>query len=208
MTTRRTHGSIISRPERRVDWQSFDTILTRHRIKYLYHFTDLKNVRSIIENGGLFSWAYCSQNDIAISNPGGTHLSRRLDARKGLEDYVRLNFNSDSPMLHAAEHLKYVAILEIDSSVIFWKETKFSTENATSNSAEIGDDLEVFEHIDFDIATSEGWQGYGNLRSKQAEVIVKTHIPISLITVSLFGWKVHPQEVDHIPLVNLAPYIE
>ena len=37
----------------------FLEILKSNGIKKLYHFTDRDNLDSIIDNGGLFSWADC-----------------------------------------------------------------------------------------------------------------------------------------------------
>ena len=59
----------------------FLEILKSHGINKLYHFTDRDNLDSIVENGGLFSWADCEEKGIEIKKPGGSLTSRNLDSR-------------------------------------------------------------------------------------------------------------------------------
>lgn len=186
--------------EKKSDWSNFDIIIAAQGIEYLYHFTDLRNVKSIIQHGGLYSWWSCQENGIQIPFPGGTRLSRRLDSSHGLQDYVHLNLNPNPPMLYAAKHLTYIAILEIDPQVIYWRETRFSNENATSNNAVVGDDLASFELIHFDEAVGTVWQGHAAKRWRQAEVMVRTHIPLSLITLSEYGLKTELTDIERVPL--------
>lgn len=45
--------------EKKVNAQAFVRILKEHGINSLYHFTDRKNLESIIRHGGLYSWGDC-----------------------------------------------------------------------------------------------------------------------------------------------------
>lgn len=74
------------------NYQEFKDILERHGITKLYHFTDRDNLGSIIRNGGLYSWADCESKSIGIKKPGGDDLSRHLDRRRGLQNFVRVSF--------------------------------------------------------------------------------------------------------------------
>ena len=72
--------------------------------------------------------------------------------------------------------------LIIDPSVIYWENTKFSDENATSNSVLFGGDLTNFEIIHFDKAMrSYNPLQDGIIKFFQAEVLVEEHIPIKYI---------------------------
>ncbi|MDN5211237.1 DarT ssDNA thymidine ADP-ribosyltransferase family protein [Fulvivirgaceae bacterium BMA12] len=170
----------------RFDWKLFRKFLQRKGINQLYHFTDETNLKSIMDNGGLFSWHYCGQNKITIERPGGDQLSRKLDKRVGLENYVRLSFTPDHPMMYAAisdERIQNPVILEIDIAVIFLKDSKFSNKNATSNNVNIGQSFEDFSKIRFDILTTSDYLNT-TVESKpyfQAEVLVEEKIPLKQI---------------------------
>ena len=57
------------------NWQQYKDIIERNNIKCLYHFTDRENLESIINNGGLYSWADCKVKGIDIPKPGGSAQS-------------------------------------------------------------------------------------------------------------------------------------
>ncbi len=167
------------------NWQSFDYIIRNNHIDYLYHFTDMSNVESIFKHGGLYSWKSCLEREIRIACPGGNSLSRGLDIRKNLNDYIHLGFNKKHPMLYVAEEEKRIRkakILRIDTSVIFWDSTLFSDKNATSNQARIGGTINDFRCINFGIACGSTWNGPDEKSAFQAEVLVRSHIPIEYIS--------------------------
>jgi hypothetical protein len=158
-------------------------MIERYQIKFLYHFTDTANIPSIIQHDGLYSWWFCQQNGISIPKPGANDISRQLDRHKDLQDYVRLSFNGNPPMLKQAVHegrIEKPVVLKISSEVICWKATLFSDLNATANGAQIGGDIDDIKKIKFEIVT----QPYCDEHTKpfyQAEVLVKTHIPVKYI---------------------------
>lgn len=165
------------------DWVDYEKILKQYQIQCLYHFTDAANIPSIIQHGGLYSWWSCLQKGIAIPKPGANDLSRKLDHRKNLHDYVRLSFNDNHPMLAQARHegrIERPVVLKISSEVIYWKATLFSDLNATANGAQIGDNIDDLKKVKFEIVS----QPYYDEHTKpfyQAEVLAKTHIPIKYI---------------------------
>lgn len=109
----------------------FLSILKEHGITKLYHFTDRDNLDSIVANGGLYSWADCEDRSIAIPKPGGSNSSRILDARYGLQHYVRLSFTPKHPMMFVAMNdgrISNPIILEVDLDVILDETTKFPIE--------------------------------------------------------------------------------
>lgn len=167
------------------DWKLFRKYLKKNDIKYLYHFTDKSNLPSIKSNSGLFSWKFCENNDIKINRPGGNNLSRQLDTRDNLQNFVRLSFNKNHPMLFSAMNdgrILEPIILEIDIEVIFFKDTLFSNMNATKNDAHIGKDFISLKEINLEVLKSN----YNTLKKNdkdffQAEVLVKNGIELKYI---------------------------
>ncbi len=107
------------------NYQEYKEILERNGIKKLYHFTDRDNLESIIRNGGLYSWADCENKSIDIKKPGGSDMSRQLDVRDGLQNYVRVSFVTQHPMMYVAMNdgrISNPVILEIDppSDLVEW----------------------------------------------------------------------------------------
>ena len=88
--------------EKKDNWQAYQAIIEQDDIKKLYHFTDRDNLQSILNNGGLYSWADCEEKGITIAKPGGSDGSRQLDARDGLQHYVRVSFVTQHPMRYVA----------------------------------------------------------------------------------------------------------
>jgi len=163
----------------KMEWKQFYKLLEKHTISCLYHFTDHFNMQSIWKNG-LLSRNYCNRHNIEIVNPGGNALSNRLDDKKGLGDYVHLSFNCKQPMMYVAqrdERIKKTSIIQVNPDVIYWHDTIFSTENAASSCATIGDSFVVFNQIRFEIATRENWTTTQEKAFFQAEVLVRNKIP-------------------------------
>ena len=160
--------------------------LLDHRVTKLYHFTDRSNLQSIKQNGGLYSWHYLLNNNIAINRPGGDNLSRMLDSRHGLQNFVRTSFCKDHPMLYIAkkdDRIDNAVILEIDPIVVTLYDTMFSNENATKNGHLKGATFEDLERIDIGICKQPK---YYNLSDEdksyyQAEVMVLEFIPAKYI---------------------------
>lgn len=181
---------------RRSDWKEFEAVLKSHGISKLYHFTDRDNLEAIIREGGLHSWQDCQDKGIHIPKPGGGgagSLSWGLDARKGLERYVRVSFTKEHPMMYVAmrdERISNPVILEIDPEVLYDVDTLYADRNATSNTVSYGGTLQHFNNIHFssvkakkhfDLPLEE--QPY-----YQAEILVKHCIPLKYITnISNFG---------------------
>ncbi len=175
------------------NWQDFAQVLQANGITILYHFTDRVNIASIKQNGGLFSWHYCDNNGIDILRPGGSFQSRQNDTTNGKRDFVRLAFNKEHPMLYIAqkdERITSPVWLEIKIDVAFWELTEFADKNAAafkSYTPNIGKDLQFLKNIRFDILSKAKTYKHYNLAEEekpynQAEVLVKTWIPIKYIT--------------------------
>lgn len=135
---------------------------------YLYHFTDERNLKSILEHG-LLSWYQLDKLGLS-SHPGSNDLSRYLDSRKNLGDYVRLCLNTSHPMMWFCLYqgrISRVKWLKISPVVWTFSENLYSDTNAASNCATINSKPKtVLKRGD-----------------NQAEVLVKTRIDTNYITV-------------------------
>jgi len=169
---------------RKQNWQEFQHVLQQNNVMTLYHFTDRANIASIIRYGGLYSWYYCGENDIIIPYPGGDTLSRQLDMRYGLQDYVRLSFCRDHPMRwRLQQNGRNLVLLQVKIDVAYFDSTCFSDINATDSDHTRGSNLQDLRRINFQ-ATNRMYVRRGDIdfRTNQAEVLVKTWIPLEYIT--------------------------
>ena len=181
---------------KRDNYLSFKELIDYHNIKKLYHFTDRDNLKSIIDNGGLYSWADCDAKGITISKPGGGDLSKSLDRRDNLQHYVRLSFTTEHPMMYVAMNegrITNPVILEIDPEVIYDSDTRFSDRNATRNGANVGGSFDDFKKIHFNSVKAKK---HFDLDAEeqpyyQAEVLVKNFIPLDkILNIGNFGFTI------------------
>lgn len=188
---------------KKTNWQEFKKIIEENGVKKLYHFTDRDNLESIIKNGGLYSWADCDEKGISISKPGGGNLSRSLDARDGLQHYVRVSFVKDHPMMFVAmneQRISNPVVLEIDPEVIWWQDSLYCNKNVTRNDASYGGGVEHLKQIHFNTVLRNK---YFDLYEEEipfynAEVMVKNFIPLQYITnIGNFGYVI-PSNSDKI----------
>lgn len=168
------------------DWEFIAKILKANNIENFYHFTDKENLLSILEAKGLYSWGFCEKNGINIKAPGGGDLSKHLDSRKNLENYVRLSFVKNHPMAFVAKkegRIKEPIVLIIDIQVLFWEKTLFSNGNAAQNEVGLSTNVEDLQKIQFAIFKKD----YHSLSTKQekqayqSEILVFEHIPLQYI---------------------------
>lgn len=172
---------------KKYNWQEFQQVLQRNNVITLYHFTDRANISSIKKYGGLYSWDYCEKNGIIIPYQGGGSLSRDLDKRYSLQDYVRVSFTRNHPMLFVAQNEGRIinpAILTISLEVCYFQETRFSNMNATKTGHKQGKNLEDLQSIHFNTVRQINHFDLEETEKPyfQAEVLVKTWIPIRYIT--------------------------
>ena len=195
--------------EKKENCTEFQNIVNSHNIKKLYHFTDFDNLESIIKHGGLYSWADCKAKGIDIPKPGGSDVSRSLDSRDNLQNYVRVSFTQKHPMMYVAMNdgrISNPVILEIDPEVICWRDTKFADRNAVKNGANIGGSLSDFKKIHFDTALTDKYFDLSPDEQPyyQAEILVKNHIPLSMIkNIGNFGISI-PSQPQKLQIKN--PY--
>lgn len=167
----------------KVDKDSILQLLQSNGISTFYHFTAVNNIPLIKKYGGLFSWAELERKNIVIPNPGGTQLSRQLDVHYGLQNYVRLSFCNDHPMIWRLQQsgVKLV-LLMIDINVATWDDTLFSNMNATDSGHSHGKTLDDLRRVNF-YAVKQSYlrRDDPNFKPHQAEIMVRNFIPIQYI---------------------------
>lgn len=158
--------------------------LREQGINKLYHFTDRENVESIIRTGGLYSWDYLERSDLKIPRPGGSEFSRSRDLRDGLQDYVRLSFVRNNPMMYAAKadgRIFDAVILEVDLDVVRFPDVMFSDRNATAKNCVVGAGVEMLKNIRFALIRRGRWSSEEEKGFLQAEVLVRGAVPGYLV---------------------------
>jgi hypothetical protein len=136
----------------------------------------------------------CERKGIKIAKPGGGSLSRQLDSGRNLEDYVRVSFTTQHPMMFVAMkdgRISNPVVLEIDLEVALWEDTLYSDRNATRSGAIVGGDFANLMTIRFGLFNRMMRYFDMNDEAKmhyQAEVLVKNFIPLQYITnIGNFG---------------------
>lgn len=184
------------------NYDEFKKLIEQHHITTLYHFTDRENLESIIKNGGLYSWADCEQKGISISKPGGSLDSRNLDKRDNLQNFVRVSFVREHPMMYVAMNdgrISNPVVLEIDPEVIYWQDSLYADRNATKNGALVGSSIDDFSQLHFNSFKAKKHFDLDADEQKfyQAEVLVKNHIPLQLIkNIGNFGFTIPSQSAQ------------
>lgn len=171
--------------QKKANAEAYVDYLKENDVRWFYHFTDIRNLPSIIKRGGLYSWYYCVNNGITVPSPGGSELSRSLDMYHGLEDYVRLSFCSDHPMKFGLERNGAKLIqLKIKIDVAGLENAMFSDMNATSNRHLHGPELEDLKRVNL-YATKQRYVRRDSLyfEEHQAEVMIKTFVPLKYIRI-------------------------
>jgi len=144
---------VPKKPEFKSNQDSYIDVLLDNGVRKFHHFTDRSNLASIKKQGGLYSWHYLDKNGILIPMPAADQLSKMLDARHGLENFVRISVCRNHPMMHRAKNERRISdpvILEIDPVVVSWYDTLFSDRNATSNEHLRGGSLDDLKRIHFE----------------------------------------------------------
>lgn len=184
------------------NYDEFKKLIEQHHITTLYHFTDRENLESIIKNGGLYSWADCEQKGISISKPGGSLDSRNLDKRDNLQNFVRVSFVREHPMMYVAMsdgRISNPVVLEIDPEVIYWQDSLYADRNATKNGALVGSSIDDFSQLHFNSFKAKKHFDLDADEQKfyQAEVLVKNHIPLQFIkNIGNFGFTIPSQSAQ------------
>ena len=119
--------------------------------KNLVHVTDFSNLESILKNG-LLSLDEL-ENQIIKAKYLSSDESRSIDKRFGLSKYVRLTYTAFYDMIPAAiyyKNLEKPVIILISPEVLKFPGVKFTNKNAISNDADLYNEDEIFDSLDFE----------------------------------------------------------
>lgn len=164
------------------DAQAIMEYFAQNGINQFYHYTDSRNLNSIIQNNGLYSLNELHRRGIVYEQ--GSHTSER-------PDYVRLSYTNSHPLMHVSikeNRIVNPRVLHIDKTVSTLRNTLFSNVNVARTSRRptviTGNNLDFIKlNVKLDITKRK----YFNLTDEekayyQAEVMVKEHVPLEYIT--------------------------
>ena len=152
-------------------------------IEYLYHFTEKDRLESIIKYGGLLSFKRCLDESITMPVREDMALTRDIDARMDLEDFVRTSFCSRLPKIkeRQAEGAELI-LLKIDPEVALFDDTLYTDIEATQPNLKCGGEFGDLKRVNIQATKkpfakpedNDYWQ-------RQAEVLIKGFIPLKYI---------------------------
>lgn len=153
----------------------------------LFHFTDSRNIPSILEHG-LLPTKTINERGLNVIT-GGDDGSLHLDQQKGLDGLVSLSFCRSHPMSHVAKEegrIDAVRILTICPSVLLRPGVLFADQIATANAAKIASPNDMIPLMDLtamyqrlEWGTAEGQQRRAT--AEKWEALVPDPIPAALI---------------------------
>jgi hypothetical protein len=155
------------------------------RIRWLYHFTDSRNVPYIRDWGGVYSRAKLEEMGVEF-HPGGNEWSLEADEMFGMHQYVHLCFRTNQPMEFIARQdgrIERTTWLYIDPTVLNLPGVMYSPGVSNRSGMVIHPIPEAVELIDFEvICTRTNWRDPAiKARLDQAEkceILVPDHVPL------------------------------
>ena len=119
--------------------------------KNLYHITEFSNLKSILQNG-LLSLDELESHNMEVKY-SSSQDSRNIDKHWGLSKYIRLAYTPFYDMIPKALYagdLKNPIILLISPEVLKLIGVKFTNKNAISKDADLYNEDEIFDFLDFE----------------------------------------------------------
>ncbi len=159
------------------------------RGRYLFHFTDTRNLDSIREAGGLFSLRELQTRQILPVAPGGNQVSVSTAEKSGLDDFVSLCFFNKHPMEWVARsdgRLKETRFLTVDPKVLLIDGVKFCDGISNRSNATLLSGAEALAVFDLDAMTKRleykvPEQLDRRRKIEKYEVLVPKHIPLKFL---------------------------
>ena len=169
-------------------------LINRYRIEWLYHFTDVTNIKSI-RCEGLYSLELLRNFKRIPERPGGDKLSHRLDIEKRMDHFVHLSFVPDHPMKFCAEkdgRIGPVRVLRIKPSVLEGSRVRIAPDVANKKDIACYSVEESVEHIDYEVMYDyTDWKDpqiqERRRKAKRAEVLIPVKVPKELIDFDFDG---------------------
>lgn len=154
----------------------------KNGINQFYHYTDSRNINSILQNSGLYSLNKLRQKGISFIRGSET---------EEMADYIRLSYTKNHPLMYVSIREGRIftpVILEIDIEVAKLRETMFTNVNAarttTPPTVKMGEDLKfIKKYVKLNVVKMPN-QFQVNEEEKpyyQAEILVKDHLELKYI---------------------------
>jgi len=144
------------------DFEAFKSYLSSINLNEVYHFTDEKNLDSILMSG-LISKEKLDESNIPYKS---TH-----EGYKKINNFVSLSLTNNNPMMHIAlreNRIKKPIIIRINSEVLYLKDTRFYNTYSNTLNSESGSSFDFFRssiiHKDVD--------AYSHLDIRKQEILV------------------------------------
>ncbi len=158
-------------------------------VKWLYHFTDTRNLPLIREMGGLYSTAKLREMGVESFYPGGNQWSLDADEMSGMDQYVHLCLRPNHPMEHIAKQegrIEKSVFLPVDGAVLRLKAVRYSPGVSNKSGIEICGIQEARDQIDYEVLyTRMPWSDSEVQARLQAaekcEILVPDHVPMKYL---------------------------
>lgn len=161
--------------------------------KYIYHFTDSRNLPDI-KSRGLLSKTEMQRLGFQSPHPSGNKWSWDGDRIKGISDYVSLCFTDRHPMCYVAEHkgkrIQNPKYLCIKPEILLQDGVMFAAGIANATSTRIMPLAEAAEVLDVEVLYR--WTNWKDAEVKarrdivrKYELLVPKRIPFDMIVGTL-----------------------
>lgn len=173
---------------------SVDSLIERvtnsQRHRTFFHFTDSRNVPSILQHG-LMSWPEAERRNISVPAPGGNEISRNADRWRSVDDYVHLCFDDDHPMERVARldgRIAQTKWLKINPGILRVPGVMITLEVANKTGAETLSIDEAFKRIDLEVLyTRTQWKDPAIKErldiTRKYEILVPRIVPTNMISI-------------------------
>src|SRR5690606_35259885 len=161
--------------------------LENYKIEYVFHMTEVSNLKNIIQHGLLsHNEAHSkglNKTDIALQDVNQRRANKRPIYGISLHDYVPMYFNPKNPMLYRRKQIQdNIVILAIDRRVIYQDKSIFSDGNAASDSTKFFNNLSDLIRLNWHCIKNEYWNDYDDgKRIKCAETLTHPRIPVKYV---------------------------
>lgn len=158
-------------------------------VKCFYHFTDRRNLNSILANNGLLPLAELRRRKIYVPAPGGNEWSHDADARIGLDEYVHLCLLNEHPMEFRAREERRTessVFLEIHPAILAVEGVMFTPDVSNKVGVPLLSLEQAVEVMDFQVIYERtDWRDpeiqARRKIAKKYELLIPRDIPLKLI---------------------------
>jgi hypothetical protein len=153
---------------------------------HLFHTTDAAHLPSIEEHG-LLSCRAARELGVVPAYPGGSELTRALDARRGVDDMVFLSFFNLGKMPdHDDARFRRPVTLKVAAEVLYMRGVKVALGPANSSRTMIAGPSRAYRQMDWEvifedhsrIPVTERWR---IVNAMNYEVLVPSRVPMEYI---------------------------